>query len=134
MAHRRNILQLDDLEFKHTPYNGTASYSQSKLCNLLFTLQLAKGLDGANITANAVHPGWANSSLFKNFENYQAKGDTPEEGARATIYTALRDEVNNFSGKFFFKEHIEEATEMAKDEKLAKALWDKSIEYVSAYL
>ena len=39
-AHRRDILELDDLEFRQSPYHGVATYSQSKLCNLLFSLEL----------------------------------------------------------------------------------------------
>ena len=35
-AHRRDILHFDDLEFRHTTYNGILTYSQSKLCNILF--------------------------------------------------------------------------------------------------
>ena len=41
------------------------AYCQSKLANVLFTFELARRLEGTGVTANCVHPGFVNSSFFK---------------------------------------------------------------------
>ena len=38
-------------------YDTMKAYGQSKLCNILFTLELAKRLSGTKVTVNALHPG-----------------------------------------------------------------------------
>jgi len=63
-AHRRDILNLDDLEFRKTVDDGVASYSQSKLLNILFSLELSERLGNTNITVNTVHPGYVKTSVF----------------------------------------------------------------------
>jgi NAD(P)-dependent dehydrogenase (short-subunit alcohol dehydrogenase family) len=136
MAHRRNILVPEDIEFKNREYDGIATYSQSKLCNLLFTLQLVKELQGKHITANTVHPGFANTALFEKMRPGSGnKGsDSPEEGARATIYAALSEELEGVSGKFFFKEHEETPTDLARDTAIAQKIWNISLDYVRPFL
>ena len=135
MAHRRNILHLDDIEFRHQPYNGVSTYSQSKLCNLLFTLKLSSILKPTGITVNAVHPGYVKTNLF-NQMGTRDWGNVPDaaEGARATIYTSLSNEVANVTGKYFFEEHEHKPTEMALNAKLADELWDLTVKMVAKYL
>lgn len=135
MAHRRNILQLDNLEFKGLPYNGVATYSQSKMCNLLFSLELTKILEGTHVTANSVHPGYVQSNLFNKMGMRDMSGiPSAKDGARSTLYAALEPSLERVNGKYFYHEGEEEPTAMAKDEKLAKALWDKSLEYVKSFM
>ena len=43
-----DILEFDDIEFRHNTYDGIATYSQSKLCNILFSLELKKYLEGTD--------------------------------------------------------------------------------------
>ena len=38
-------------------YEPRKVYGQSKLCNILFTRELAKRLDNTGVTVNALHPG-----------------------------------------------------------------------------
>ncbi len=98
MAHRRNILDLDDIEFKNKPYDGIATYSQSKLCNLLFTLQLQEVLLGTNITANTVHPGYVQTNLFENMGKRDWSNVPPaSEGARSTVFAALSSLLDGVS-------------------------------------
>ncbi|MBY0426188.1 MAG: SDR family oxidoreductase [Cytophagales bacterium] len=135
MAHRRNIFDPANLEYRNLPYNGVATYSQSKLCNLLFTLELTKILKGTSVTANTVHPGYVQSNLFNKMGARDLSGiPSAADGARSTIFAALSDKVEGLNGRYFYHEHEEEPTAMAKDEKLSKILWDKSLEYVKNFM
>lgn len=140
-AHRRNILQFDDIEFRKGDYNGFYSYSQSKLCNLLHSLQLEKELEKQNIkniTVNTLHPGLVKTPLFDKmtdeersiFGNYV----TPEQGAMTSIFLTLSNEVEGISGKYWHKHSEAVSTDMAKDESLAQKLWEVSLEYVREFL
>lgn len=135
MAHRRNILKFDDIEFKNQEYNGVSTYSQSKICNILFTLQLQKELRNTKITVNTVHPGYVKSDLFKNMGE-RDWDNIPDSsyGARSTLYAALSPELEGISGKYIYLENEDVTTDMAKDENLAKKLWDLSIKYVEKFL
>jgi NAD(P)-dependent dehydrogenase (short-subunit alcohol dehydrogenase family) len=135
MAHRRNILDLNDIEFSNQTYNGVSTYSQSKLCNLLFTLHLTKELKGTNIIANSVHPGYVQSNLFENMGSRNWGNVLPaSDGARSTIYAALSEELEGENGKYIYHENEEKPTDMALDSKLAQQLWDLSLKYVNKYL
>jgi len=139
-AHRRNILQFDDIEFRKGEYNGFFSYSQSKLCNLLFSLQLAKDLQTKNIkniTVNALHPGLVKTDLFDKMSQEQRAmfGNfvSPEEGAATTMFLALSDKVEGISGKYWHKEYEAETSSLAKDAVAAQKLWDLSWNYVKNF-
>ena len=105
MAHRAARMDFDNLQGEKG-YNRDVSYARSKLATILFTYELARRLDGTDVTANCVCPGgvystlWEDSSkivngLFKLF----MKG--PEEGARLPVYLACSPEVEGISCRYF---------------------------------
>ncbi|MEV6812650.1 oxidoreductase [Micromonospora sp. NPDC051296] len=59
-AHRTGRIDFDDLNWERRRYQRFAAYSQSKLANLLFTLELHRRLTeaGSPVRATAAHPGW----------------------------------------------------------------------------
>jgi NAD(P)-dependent dehydrogenase (short-subunit alcohol dehydrogenase family) len=63
--HRRGEIDLADLNWERRRYDAWAAYGQSKLANLLFTLELARrlGLDRPGLRATAAHPGYAATGL-----------------------------------------------------------------------
>jgi NAD(P)-dependent dehydrogenase (short-subunit alcohol dehydrogenase family) len=63
--HKRGVIELDDLNWKSRPYNAMAAYAQSKLANLLFTLELERRLerDHSSVRSLASHPGYAATNL-----------------------------------------------------------------------
>ena len=63
--HRRGVIDFDDLNWDRRPYDAWAAYGQSKLANLLFTLELARRLqaDESDVRATAAHPGYASTNL-----------------------------------------------------------------------
>ena len=64
-AHRGGSISLDDLNWQRRRYQRWAAYQQSKLANLLFTLELQRRLTaaGSPIRALAAHPGYAATNL-----------------------------------------------------------------------
>jgi NAD(P)-dependent dehydrogenase (short-subunit alcohol dehydrogenase family) len=64
-AHRTGAIDFDDLNWTTRPYRRGAAYAQSKLANLLFTLELQRRLEasGSAVIATAAHPGWASTNL-----------------------------------------------------------------------
>lgn len=137
MAHRRNILQWEDLEFRQGLYNGWFSYSQSKLCNLLFSKGLEKRLaaSGADhVTVNSLHPGLVRTALFDQMSAEQLAGFgqfvTPEVGAQTTIFLALSPQVEGVSGQYWSNAMPATATTMATDPVLAERLWQVSEAYI----
>ncbi|HEX5530465.1 MAG TPA: SDR family NAD(P)-dependent oxidoreductase, partial [Methylomirabilota bacterium] len=56
-AHRRARLDFDDLQSARD-YRGLMVYSRSKLCNILYTRELARRWAGTGVTANSLHPGF----------------------------------------------------------------------------
>lgn len=140
-AHRRDILQFEDIEFRSGLYNGFFSYSQSKLCNLLFSWQLEKQLQRdsvSNITVNSLHPGLVKTALFDKMttEELAVFGTfvTPEEGAMTSIFLTLSDEVEGISGKYWHKYSPAQTSPLAQDGQAAQKLWDLSMKYVQSFL
>jgi NAD(P)-dependent dehydrogenase (short-subunit alcohol dehydrogenase family) len=64
-AHTRGHIQLDDLNWRSRSYQPWQAYNQTKLANLLFTLELERRLeaDGSRVRAYAAHPGYAATNL-----------------------------------------------------------------------
>jgi NAD(P)-dependent dehydrogenase (short-subunit alcohol dehydrogenase family) len=64
-AHRMGRIDLDDLNWERRRYRRWPAYGQSKLANLLFTMELQRRLDeaGSPVRALAAHPGWAATNL-----------------------------------------------------------------------
>src|SRR5918994_4228200 len=64
-AHRFGNLELDDLNWQRRSYQPWRAYGQTKLANLLFTLELERRLeaDGSRVRAYAAHPGYAATNL-----------------------------------------------------------------------
>jgi NAD(P)-dependent dehydrogenase (short-subunit alcohol dehydrogenase family) len=132
-AHRGARLDFDDLQ-SEKKYSGFAVYGRSKLCNILFTRELARRLSGTGITANCLHPGFvatrfgsANGGLFavalglaKNFAL------SPEQGAQTIIYLASSPEVEGTSGLYFNKCKPETPTAAAQNDADASRLWEIS--------
>lgn len=135
-AHRRNILDFDDIEWRNKPYDGVSTYSQSKLFNILFSLHLKKLLAGKDISVNTVHPGFVKTALFDKMgqRNWSGVPDAAE-GARSTVYAALSPDLEGVSGKYFYLETEDtNLSNLAKDGALAEKLWKISMNYISEFL
>lgn len=135
----RKGIPFDDLQSTKR-YRGMRVYGESKLANILFTLELARRLAGTGVTANSLHPGTVRTG-------YGADGDTrgilafgikisqpfflsPAKGARTSIYLASSPDVEGVTGEYFVKCKPAEPRRWAQDAEAAQHLWQVSEELV----
>eukprot|EP00246_Nothoceros_aenigmaticus_P018123 TRINITY_DN9376_c0_g1_i2.p1 TRINITY_DN9376_c0_g1~~TRINITY_DN9376_c0_g1_i2.p1 ORF type:complete len:327 (-),score=33.24 TRINITY_DN9376_c0_g1_i2:406-1386(-) len=115
-------------------YGSMSSYGQSKLCNILHANELARRLqdEGANVTANSLHPGFIKTNLGRHVETTIAIGSrvtfflwkSIPQGASTQVYVAVHPSLNGVTGKYF--DHCNEAkpSKLSGDKELGKNLWD----------
>jgi NAD(P)-dependent dehydrogenase (short-subunit alcohol dehydrogenase family) len=132
-------LDLEDLNFKNDEYGGWKSYSRSKFCNILFTKELARRLEGTGLTANAVHPGGVRTEIAEKDANWYTKLGwiamkpfmiTVEQGAATSIHLASSPKVEGITGQYWVRSKQEWSNRPSQDPELAKKLWLKSEELV----
>jgi len=133
-AHRGAMLDFDDLQSDHN-YRGFAAYGRSKLCNILFTRELARRLQGTGVTANCLHPGFVasrfgddNGGLFRIGIGIAKRllAISPADGAATSIYLASAPEVEGRTGLYFDKSKPATPSAAARDDTAAQELWLRS--------
>jgi NAD(P)-dependent dehydrogenase (short-subunit alcohol dehydrogenase family) len=132
-AHKGAKLNFEDLQSERG-YSGFGVYGRSKLCNILFTRELARRLKGTGVTANCLHPGFVatrfgdQSGGIVSFAVRAAKNFalTPEQGAETIIYLASSPDLADVTGGYFYKSKIAMPTKEAQNDADAKRLWDVS--------
>jgi retinol dehydrogenase 12 len=133
-AHTGASLDLDDPEFVRRRYRSFSAYGQSKLANILFTIELARRLEGRGVTANCLHPGFVRSEFGMRTSGWLAVGIriarvfaiTPEQGARTSIYLATSPEVAGVTGRYFVNSRPARPRPQAMDTEMARRLWEAS--------
>jgi len=134
-AHKGIDIDFEDLETKKN-YNGWFVYKKSKLCNILFTRKLSKFTSDKNITVNCLHPGFVKTEFGKNNSGIlrliikllmNLFAIKLEEGAKTIIYLVNSNEVNEVTGKYFYKSQIIEPSSFAQNQKSADRLWNESV-------
>ena len=133
-AHQKASLNFDDLDSKKTR-NWYTRYSRSKLCNLLFTFELAKRLKKKEITVNCMHPGIVSTNIAQERIGLmqfiikivlKIKGISPTEGADTIIFLATDKSVSQITGKYFVKRRIYKPSPVAENNEYAIQLWKES--------
>ncbi len=138
-AHRYGEIVIDDLNWDQRQYKEMAAYGQSKLANLLFTLELQKRLNkaGEGTLTVSCHPGWTSTDLQRHsglmsFLN-PFFGMKPWQGALPTLYAAVSGDVvpGGFYGPDGFMQMrgypgLVEPKETARDTAMAGKLWCES--------
>ncbi len=130
--HGEATMNFKDLEYRKG-YIGTKAYAQSKLANVLFTIELANRLKGQGVTVNAIHPGFTETNLGKNNAGIfrplvsllRMGGITPQEAARYVVHLAASDEVDGMTGSYFYKDKVSSSL-ASYDEEAAPLLWEVS--------
>lgn len=154
---REGKIVVEDLHFENRKFDGWEAYAQSKLANVLHAKQLAKHLEGTNVTAVSVHPGWVRTDLAKHtmplfMQNYILRPIfglmgmiEPWHGAQTSLHALLADDVAEHSGEFYSQTGVyrdkscnkggwplKSPNPHAHDEAMAEALWKKSEELVAS--
>jgi len=115
---------------------GQPEYAVSKLCNVLFTEELARRLEGTGVTAYALHPGVVASDIWRRVPwpirpLIKLRMISTEEGARTPVYCATSPEVAKVSGRFYDDCRERQPSRVATPE-LARQLWERSQSWVAA--
>ena len=141
LAHKNGRIRWVDLNWEKE-YSAVAAYSQSKLANVLFTIELANLLKGSNVTTVSLHPGVVNTELVRNLHGCLgclAKiclpcvlccWKTPTEGAETTIFCATSSDKPNLAGSYFSDSRVEHLSVKASNAEDAARLWKLSAEFV----
>jgi NAD(P)-dependent dehydrogenase (short-subunit alcohol dehydrogenase family) len=130
-AHTGGRLDLDDLQ-SDKAYAAMRVYGTSKLCNILFTRELARREPELN--ANCFHPGVVRTGFGKNENGIWKLLTTlggpffrsPERGARSLVWLATSDEGSRLTGEYVEDETVARPSAAASDPDLARALWERS--------
>lgn len=137
----RHGMPFDDLQSTRA-YRGMKVYGESKLANILFTTELARRLEGTEVTANCLHPGTVATGYGRDGDStgFLAFGLkvikpfvlTPEKGARTSVYLASSPAVAGVTGRYFVKCRPKAPTRAAQDPEAARRLWEVSEQLVAA--
>jgi NAD(P)-dependent dehydrogenase (short-subunit alcohol dehydrogenase family) len=130
-AHRRATLDFDRLQ----DLKGMSGYGVTKLCNILFTRELARRIAGTGVSANCLHPGFVATRFGDNARGVLRTGImvakrlfalSPEEGAQTMVYLASSPEVSGRSGGYYERCAPAEPTRAAQSDADATRLWQLS--------
>jgi len=144
-AHEKATLDFDDLQSEKA-YHGSLGntlryggpgfkvYALSKLCNILFTRELARRLEGIGVTVNCFHPGFVDTRFGDESGGLISWGlraakhlaISPEKGAETLVYLASSPEVADATGRYFFQCRPTSPTSQAQDDRAARRLWQES--------
>ncbi|XP_028856230.1 dehydrogenase/reductase SDR family member 13b.1 [Denticeps clupeoides] len=124
-----------DLVTGQSNWHSFMAYCHSKLCNVLFTRELANRLEGTGVTSYSLHPGVIDTDFGRNMSPWLRMLTLPiaklfflnsEAGAQTTLYCALQEGIEPLSGRFFSASALREVSASGRDDALAKKLWEVS--------
>jgi NAD(P)-dependent dehydrogenase (short-subunit alcohol dehydrogenase family) len=130
-AHRRAQLDFERLQ-EQKDWTG---YGNTKLCNVLFTRELARRLAGSGVTANCLHPGFV-ATRFGDNTGAALRASlavakrlfalSPEEGAKTLVYLASSSQVAGQSGGYYQRCALTDPSREAQSDAAARRLWELS--------
>jgi len=138
--HAGGGLDFDDLQSERA-YKSFQVYGKTKLANIYFTREQARRVDPAEVTVNALHPGFVASRFGRD-------GDTgrlgnvamvlgrpfaisPEKGALTSIWLASSPDVEGTTGGYFYKCKPSTPSKLAQDDETARRLWTATDELIA---
>ena len=137
-AHFHGDMDFENLQYEKGGYFVMRSYARSKLGNVLFTAELARRLEGKRVTVNSLHPGAVATEIWNNAPWY-AKPLIPiarlfmlsvEEGGDRIVQLAMDPALEGLTGGYYQRRKLTKTATLARDEALAKRLWDVSAQLV----
>lgn len=117
---------------KEKAYGDLQTYCNSKLCNVLFSNELARRLKGSHVVSNSLHPGHIRTSIYKHkggfveiFMNFVLSTwfKNSVEGAQTSIHVAVAEECEQTNGKYFVDCCEASMSAKSQDKELAARLW-----------
>jgi len=131
-AHRPGKMRWEDLQYDNRrTIGGWSTYCQSKLANILFTRELARKLEGTDVTANCIHPGFVNTGFSRNngiigrllmlLTWPVQRRDT--KGAETIVWLAASDAARKHNGDYLYNHRLGKLSKAAKSNEDAAKLW-----------
>jgi len=117
-------LDLDDLMMQ-SGYSGGRAYTQSKLAQIMFTIDLARELEGTGVTATALHP-----ATYMPTKMVSTPMSSLEEGVEATLRLVVDPALDGVSGVYFDGQRESAPHPQAGDPDARRRLWERSEELV----
>ncbi|XP_047450835.1 dehydrogenase/reductase SDR family member 13-like [Mugil cephalus] len=124
-----------DLVLGQSTWHNIQAYCNSKLCNVLFTRELANRLEGTNVTCYSLHPGVIQTEVCRSMSLWlqllmmpfaKLFFLNPEEGSQTTLHCALQEGIEPLSGRYFSNCELQQVGAKGRDDALAKKLWEVS--------
>lgn len=115
---------------------GLPEYGVSKLCNVLFSAELARRLAGRGVTTYSLHPGVVATDVWRHVPGFiraviKLGMISPEEGALTTLRCATAPELAAETGRYYDAQKEREPSALAQDVQLAQRLWSESEAWTS---
>ncbi|MCI4371248.1 MAG: SDR family NAD(P)-dependent oxidoreductase, partial [Thermoplasmata archaeon] len=130
-AHKGATIDFDDLQGERK-YRGYSAYGQSKLAQILFTIEFARRLADTGVTVNAAHPGVVKTNL--GFDDYpeifrfvRSFFKSPAKGAETPIFLTVSPAVATLTGQYFVNRQVKALAPEARDPEIARRLYDVSV-------
>lgn len=144
-AHKYGNIDFNDLNWEKRKYKSWRAYGDSKIANLYFTQELGRKLIDKKVIVTAAHPGWTATDLQRYSKMFEFLNQffamNQEQGALPTLRAATDDSAN--SGDYYGPDGWQEwrgypvkvdMTKLAKDDNIAKKLWEVSEELTDVKL
>jgi retinol dehydrogenase 12 len=117
-------------------FTGLPEYAVSKLCNVLFSAELARRMADRGISAYALHPGVVASDIWRRVPwpvrpLVTRRMLSTEQGARTSLYCATDPGLASVSGRFYDNCAEREPSPVATAE-LGRLLWERSEAWAAA--
>src|SRR5437879_3233606 len=136
-AHEGARIPFDDLNAERSWGGaGFSRYGETKLANILFTAELARGLEGTGVTANAFHPGLVATGFNRNNGVLMRIGmaitrpfaRSPQKGAETLIWLVDAEEAGELNGAYVFDSRPVSPSPAALNIETGRQLWRVSAE------
>ena len=135
-AHRGNRIDVGNLVRPHD-WTMSKAYGRSKLCNILFTRELASRLDASSVVATCLHPGVVATAIGQRgglaelgWRLMKPFMISPEKGAETPVFLATVPDPVPFHGGYVIRKTLTRPDPPAHDSGLARRLWDESARLV----
>jgi NAD(P)-dependent dehydrogenase (short-subunit alcohol dehydrogenase family) len=138
-AHQGARIPFDDLNAERSWGGaGFTRYGETKLANILFTAELARSLEGTDVTANAFHPGLVATGFNRNNGVLMRIGmaitrpfaRSPRKGAETLIWLVDSEEAGELNGAYVFDRRPVSPSPAAQNIETGRQLWRVSAEQV----
>lgn len=137
-------IEFDNLDASRG-YDASTAYAQSKLANVLFSVELARLLRGTRITSNALHPGVIDTEIDRNLPTFaqfafglatRVIGKSAGEGAATSCFVATSPLLGSTSGRYFedCNAVLVDGAHYLRDQAMATRLWQVSEEHTRSWL